>query len=116
MLKFGSLTIVADLNRVKLNEQNDLRCYFVDGNIVKIDKDTNEPDYKYFKRVAFSLGRSVIPGTSLDSLISYSRIYINKLWSHKTKDDETGKKVILPYYGAPEKNYEKAKALESWTV
>jgi len=116
MSKFGSLTIISDLDRIKLSDQNNLRCYFVDNKIIKIDKDTDEPEYRYVKRVAFTLGRSINPKAKLDELIKYSRLYVNKLWSHKITDDETGKKVVVPYYGDVEKRYEMIKKLEYWIV
>lgn len=116
MSRFGNLVVVSDLNRLKLREQNNLRCYFVGGKIVKIDKDTSEQDFRYTKRVAFVLGRSVNPKITIEELMIYSRIYVNKLWSHKVTDDETGKKVTTPYYGADEQRYEKIKKLDKWVV
>lgn len=116
MSRFGSLVVVTELDRLKLTDQNKLRTYFVDGKIVKIDKDTVEPEYKYVKRVAFILGRSINPKVKISTLITYSRIYTNKLWSHKVTDDETRQKVIVPHYAAVEKKYEKIKKLEHWIV
>ena len=116
MSKFGSITVVTVLDRLKLSEQNNLRCYFVDGKIVKIDKDTIEPEYSYVKRVAFVLGRSINIKFSIDELIIHSRLYVNKLWAHRIRDDETGKKVAVPYYGAIEKRYDVIKKLDIWIV
>jgi hypothetical protein len=111
-LRFGTVTIPDSFEDLPKQNQNLYRHYFVDGNIVQIEKDRNEADYNYRYRVSFILARSFNPGARMGELTVNSRIASNKRWSPIVKDEDSGSYLQTPYYtDQVEDQYKRIKAL-----
>lgn len=115
MTHFGNLRLPVEVDLLSTSEHNNVTLFIADGKERYVPKDGNEASYRYQDRVTFVLGRSINPGTDINELGLYSRVYVNKEAGRLALQESTGEEIIKPFYGEAEERYEELKQLPTYS-